>query len=138
MIQWLHFKSIRKTTIDHGIFIKVLYDGTVYFRTVFTDGVINSNNNNTAFTELRRVFEKAIEIKVQEGYFLKSLNFRFFQSPLGFGIYHTDHIIGLLNEWFLTETFSNVYAPFRTDSICEKVLIAALPLTVNALIKAEM
>ena len=59
-------------------------------------------------------------MKVQEGSVLKYLNFRIFQSPLGFSIDQTDHIMELVNEWFPTGTFRNVDTPFQTDSSYEK------------------
>ena len=59
-------------------------------------------------------------MKVQEGSVIKYLNFRSFQSPLGFIIDHTDHIMELFNEWFPTGKFRNVDTPFRTDSSYEK------------------
>ena len=72
-------------------------------------------------------------MKVQEGSVLKYLNFRICHSPLGFSIDQTDHIMKLVNEWFPTGKFRNVDTPFRTDSSYEKELLAALPLTGNAL-----
>ena len=60
---------------------------------VSTDDVLNATNNETAFPELRRVFEVYFEIKVQEGSVLKYFNFRVFESPIGFSIYHNDHIM---------------------------------------------
>ena len=54
-------------TIDNYIYIKLLSDGTVSYITVSTDYVLNTTNNETTFTELRRSFEKYIQIKVQEG-----------------------------------------------------------------------
>ena len=77
-------------------------------------------------------------MKVPEGSVLKYLNFWIYQSPLGFSIDQTDHIIELVNEWFPTGKFRNVDTPFQTDSSHEKELLAALPLTGNALHKAEM
>ena len=65
--------------------------------TVSTDDVINTTNNETSFTELRRVFEEDFEMKVQEGSVLKYLNLRISQSPLGFSVDHTDHITELVN-----------------------------------------
>ena len=44
----------------------------------------------------------------------------------------------LVNEWFPTGKFRKVYTPFRTYSIYEDKLMAALPLTGNSLIKSEM
>ena len=55
----------KKGTIDHDIFIKVFYDGTVPYLIVYTDDVLNTTNNETSFTELKRVFVKAFEIKFQ-------------------------------------------------------------------------
>ena len=77
-------------------------------------------------------------MKVQEGSVLKYLSFRICQSPLGFSIYNTDHIMELVNEWLPTGKFINVDTPFRTDYSYEKELLAALPLTRHALHKAEM
>ena len=72
-----------KITIDRAIYIKVLSGGNVCYIKVSTYGVINTTNNETGFTELRRVFEEAFEIKFQEGSVLKYLDFRIFQYPLG-------------------------------------------------------
>ena len=90
----------RKITIDHAIYIKLLSDGSVYFIfiTVSNYDVFNTINNETAFTELTRVFEEPFENKVQEGYVLKYPTLRLFQYPLGFSFDHTDNIIELLNE----------------------------------------
>ena len=86
------------------------------YLTVSTDDVLNTTNNENAFPELTRVFKEQFEIKVQEGSVLKYLNFRIFQSPLGFSIDQIDHIMELLNEWFPTGKFTNVDTPFRIDS----------------------
>ena len=67
----------KKRTIYYAIYIKVLYDGTVSYITVSTDYILNTNNNETAFPELRRVFEEHFEMKVQEVSVLKYLNFWF-------------------------------------------------------------
>ena len=69
-------------------------------------------------------------MKVQEGSVLKYLNFWVCQSPLGFSIYHTDHIMELVNEWLPTGDFINFDTPY------EKELLSALPLTVHALHKS--
>ena len=37
----------KKSTINHAIYINVLYDGTVSYITVSTDNVINTTNNWT-------------------------------------------------------------------------------------------
>ena len=84
-MQWLQFLNIKRT-INHAIHIKVFSDGTVSYLTVFPDDVINANNNDTEFTELRIVFGEAFEIKVQEGSILKYLIFQIYQSPLGFSV----------------------------------------------------
>ena len=75
---------------------------------------------------------------VQEGSVLKCLNFRIYQSPLGFSVDQIDHIMEVVNEWFPTGTFRKVDTHFRTESIYEKYLMTALPLTENALHKAEI
>ena len=67
------------------------------YPTFSDDDVINTNNNETAFPKLRKVFEESFEIKVEEGYVLKYLNFWIDQSPLGFSIDQTDHITELVN-----------------------------------------
>ena len=45
----------KKITIDHVIYIKVLYDGAVSYLKVSTDDVLNTTNDETAFPELRIV-----------------------------------------------------------------------------------
>ena len=45
-----------KSTIDHAIYTKVFTDGTVYYLTVSTDDILNTTNNENAFTVLTRVF----------------------------------------------------------------------------------
>ena len=77
--------------------MKVFSDVTVSYLTVSTDGVLNTTNNKTSFTELRRFFEEAFDIKVQEGSVLKYLNFQVYQSPLGFSVDQTDNIMKLVN-----------------------------------------
>ena len=44
----------------------------------------------------------------------------------------------LINEWLPSGKFRKFDIPFKTDSTNETKLIAALPLTGNALQKAEM
>ena len=84
----------KKITIDHSIYIKVFSDVTVSYIVVSVDDDINTTNNETAFTELTRFFEEHFEIKVQEVFVHKYLNLRISQSPLGFSVNKTDHIIG--------------------------------------------
>ena len=62
MVTILKYKKI---TIDHAIYIKVFSDGTVSYLAVSTDDVLNTYNNETAFPELRRVFEERFEMKFQ-------------------------------------------------------------------------
>ena len=63
------------------------------YLTVSTDDFFNSTNNETAFPELTRVFEEHFELKFQEGSILNYLNFRIYQSPIGFSDDYTDHIV---------------------------------------------
>ena len=44
----------KKRTIDHAIYTKVFSEGKFSYLTVYTDDFINTNNNETKFTELRR------------------------------------------------------------------------------------
>ena len=83
-MQWLQLLNIRKSTIDHAIYIKVLSDVKVSYLTVSTDDVINTTNNETEFHDLRRVFEEDFEIKLQEISVLKYLSLRMFLSPFVF------------------------------------------------------
>ena len=55
----------KKFTIDHAIYIKVFYYGTVSYITFYTDDAINTTNNETEFPELTRVFEENFEMKSQ-------------------------------------------------------------------------
>ena len=77
-------------------------------------------------------------MKAQEGSVLKYLYFQVFQSPLGFSVDHTDHIMELVNECFPTGKFIKVDTPLRTYSTYEKEMMATLPLTGNTLHKAEI
>ena len=61
----------KKGAIDHAVYIKVFPDGTVSYITFSADDILNAANNKTAFPELRRVLEEALEIKFREGYILK-------------------------------------------------------------------
>ena len=65
----------KKITINNTIYIKVFSYGTVSYHTVSNDDVINTNTNDIAFPELRRVFEESFEMKIQEVSVLKYLNF---------------------------------------------------------------
>ena len=87
---------------------------------VSNDDGLNTTNNETEFQELTRVIKEKFEMKGQEGSVLKYLNFRVLQSPLGFIIDQTDHIMELVNEWFPTGMFRNVDTPFCTYSSYEK------------------
>ena len=98
---------------------------------VSTGYVINTTNNDTAFTEPRRAFEEYFQIKSQEGSIIKYLNFRIFQSPIDLSIDQTDHIKELVNEQFPTGKFRKVDTPFWTDSTYEKEIMAELPLIEN-------
>ena len=64
MVKIIKYKKI---TIYHSICINVLSDVTMSYLAVYTDDVFNTTINETEFPELRRVFEEAFEIKVQEG-----------------------------------------------------------------------
>ena len=68
-------------------------------------------------------------MKVQKGSILKYLNFRICQSPIGFFVCQTSHIVELVNEWFSTGKFRKVDTPVSTESTYEKELMSALPLT---------
>ena len=57
----------KKIAIYSAIYIKVLTDRTMPYLTISTDGVLNTNNNETAFSELTRVFKEDFEMKIQEG-----------------------------------------------------------------------
>ena len=110
----------KKSTIYHAIYINVLSSGTVSCLKVSTGDVLKNTNNETELPELRISFEESFDIKFQEGSVLKYLNFRVFQSPLGFSIDQTDHIIELVNEWLPTGKFRKLDTTFRTDSTYEK------------------
>ena len=68
----LRYKNI---TIYHAIYIKFLYGVTVYYLKVSNYYILNTNNNDTSFPELTRVFEEHFEMKFQEGYVPKFTNF---------------------------------------------------------------
>ena len=53
MVKTLEYK---KGTIYYDIYIRVFYDGIVYYLTVSTDDVLNTTNNETDFYEIISVF----------------------------------------------------------------------------------
>ena len=95
-------------TIDHAIYIKVFYDRTVSYITVYTDNVVSTTNNKKEFSEPIRVFGEDIHIKSQEGYVFKYLNFWILQYLVGFNIYQTYLITELVKKWFLAGKIRNV------------------------------
>ena len=102
-----------KSTTDNAIFIKVFSDGTVFYITVSNDHVFNSTNNETEFTEIRRVFEEDFDINYQEVSVLKYLNLWIIQYLFVFNVDKTDHIMKLINEWLPTGKFRKDYKTFR-------------------------
>ena len=48
----------KKITIDHAIYIELFSDGTVYYLKFSTYCVLDTTNNETEFTEIRRFFEE--------------------------------------------------------------------------------
>ena len=62
----------KKITIDHAIYIKVFTDGTVYYLTVSTDDVLNTTNNENAFTEIPRVLKNILIWKYMKDQFLST------------------------------------------------------------------
>ena len=58
-------------------------------------------------------------MKVQEGPVLKYLHSKKFQSPLGFSVDDTDHIMEIINKWLPARKFRKVDTNFRTDSTYE-------------------
>ena len=69
-------QKYKKRKFYNIIYIKVFSDENVSYLTVSNDGVLNTTNNETEFSELRSVFEEAFEIKSQEGSVLRYINFR--------------------------------------------------------------
>ena len=63
-----------KGTIDHAIYIKVLYDGMLSYLTVSTDDVLNTNNNKTEFLELRRSLKNLL--RLSSNYCTLAMNIR--------------------------------------------------------------
>ena len=68
------------------------------YLTVSSDDVLNSTNNETEFPELTRVSEEHFDMKFQEGFILKYINLKNFQSLIDFSVDQTDNIIELVNE----------------------------------------
>ena len=55
----------KKSTVDHSIYIKVFYDGTVSYLKVSTDYFMNTHNNETEFPEITIVFQEHFVMKFQ-------------------------------------------------------------------------
>ena len=106
--------------MDHDIYIKLFSDGTMCYIAVCTNDDLSTTNNETSFTELKIVFEEHFDMKSQGRSVLKYLHLLIFYSPLDLSVYHTDHIMELLNEWFPTGKFRKVDTHFIKDSTYEK------------------
>ena len=94
MVTILNYKKI---TIVNDIYIKVFSGVIVSYHTVSTYDVLNTNNNEAVSHELTIVLEEQFEMKFQEVYIPKYLNFQIFQSPLGFGVAQTDRTMELVH-----------------------------------------
>ena len=68
---------------------------------------------------------------------MKYINLSLSQSPLGFNIVQTDHIILLVSEWFIDSKFCKVDTLFQTDTSYEEYLRTGVPLIGDSLRKAE-
>ena len=108
---------------------KIAIYHSISYLTVSNDDDLNITNNETSFTELKRFSEESFEIKFHEGFLLKYLIFRIFKFHINFIIYHTDHIMELVNKWFPTGNILKVYTPFLSDSTYEKEIMIELPIT---------
>ena len=62
---------------------QIIWWKNVYFFTVSTDDLINNTNNDSAFTETKKIFEEAFEIKIQEGSVIRYLKIGFICLLLG-------------------------------------------------------
>ena len=67
----------KKSTIYHGIYIKVFTDGTVSYFTFSTDDFLNTTNNETAFPELIIVLKNTLRLKYKKDQFLSTYIFGF-------------------------------------------------------------
>ena len=62
----------KKSTIDHDIYIKVFFDGTVSYLTVSTDDVVNNSNNETVFNEPKRFLKNILISKSKKDLYLST------------------------------------------------------------------
>ena len=99
--------------------------------------VLNTNNNDEIFWELKRVFRETFEINTQEVFIGKYLNFRIVKLHLGFIINQTGHIMELVYEWFTDGNFQKFDAPLQTEYSYEKELMNYVPLVGDSLRKYE-
>ena len=102
---------------------QIIWWKNVYFFTVSTDDLINNTNNDSAFTETKKIFEEAFEIKIQEGSVIRYLKIRIYLSPLGVSIYQTYNIMDLVNGWLLYGEFINLDTPYQEDYTYEIKII---------------
>ena len=60
----------KKRIFDHAIYIEIFSDGTISYLTVSTDDVLNTTNNETAFSELTRVLKNTLRLKYNKDLYL--------------------------------------------------------------------
>ena len=62
---------------------------------------------------------------------MKYLDFRIFQSRLGFSINQTEHIMELVNEWLTGIKFIKFDTPFYANSAYDKYILVGVPIPVE-------
>ena len=61
MVKILNYREI---IIDDDLYLNIFSYGNMTYIRVSTYDVLHCTNNETAFTELRRVFEEAFDMKI--------------------------------------------------------------------------
>ncbi len=132
--------DIKRSTIDHGIFVWLWQHETCYIA-LETDDILVASPTNAPFLFLKQELEKIFDLTMRMGSMLRYLNIRIIQSPAGISIDQSQHIkTHLLDPYFKDIPPSSIPKkryPFPIETSFEQLLFEAPPLTGTDLLQKE-
>jgi hypothetical protein len=132
--------GIKRSTIDHGIFVWLWQTETCYIA-LETDDILVASPTTAPFLHLKQELEKIFDLTVRMGTILRYLNIRIIQSPTGISLDQSQHIKShIIDVYFKNVPPSSVpkkLYPFPLETSFEQQLFEAPPLTGPALLQKE-
>jgi hypothetical protein len=132
--------DIKRSAIDHGIFIWIWQQETCYIA-LETDDILVASPTNNPFLYLKQELEKIFDLTVRMGTTLRYLNIRIIQSPAGISIDQSQHIkTHILDVYFKNVSPSAIpkkLYPFLIKPSFEQKRFEAPPLIGADLLRKE-